>query len=176
MNVILLAALAAFCLVGIVLAALQLPGTWLIAAAAVGYDWCHDWHQFGWKWLVAMGLLAGAAEFVDFLSALLATHKAGASRRASVGAIAGGLLGMFALSLPLPLIGTIAGGLVGCFLGAFVGELSGGNRAEGDGGHRLATGTRVGLYAALGRLLGLLVKTAVAMILAGLAIRLALQK
>ena len=119
MSIALLIGLAVICVAGVVLAALQLPGTWLILAAALAYDWYGGWTEIGWKWLVGLAVVAVIAEVADSASAVLLARRAGASRRASIGALVGGFAGMFVLSVPLPLVGTIVGGLVGCFVGAW---------------------------------------------------------
>jgi uncharacterized protein YqgC (DUF456 family) len=152
---------------GIVLAVMQLPGSWLILAAALGYDWYYGFSRIGWKWLVALTVLAAAAEVVEALSSAVIARRAGASRRASIGALLGGLIGMFSLSfvVPIPIIGTIAGGFLGCFLGALLGEMT-----QHDD---LTKGTRVGIFAMIGRLLGLIAKTAASLTIAGAVVLLA---
>src|SRR5262245_45767082 len=157
-NIALLVLLILVACAGIVLAAMQLPGVWLILAAAAGYDWYHGWTCIGWKWLLAMAVLAAMAEIIEALSSAIVASRAGASRRASVGAILGGLIGMFMLSLPLPIIGTIAGGFIGCFAGAVVAELT----VHDD----MMKGARVGVFAMIGRLLGLIAKTMAAVTIA----------
>jgi uncharacterized protein YqgC (DUF456 family) len=141
---------------GIVLAVMQLPGSWLILAAALGYDWYYGFSR-----------IAAAAEVVEALSSAVIARRAGASRRASIGALLGGLIGMFSLSfvVPIPIIGTIAGGFLGCFLGALLGEMT-----QHDD---LTKGTRVGIFAMIGRLLGLIAKTAASLTIAGAVVLLA---
>ncbi len=178
-SALLLIALILFALAGIVLAAFQLPGTWVILAAAIGYDWYFGFQRLGWKWLVALAAVAVIAEVLDSLFAVAMARKAGASRRAAVGALIGGFVGMFVLSLPMPVVGTIAGGLLGCFAGAFLAELTHPAHpagAELDSGDRIALGTRVGVFAAIGRIMGLLAKMAAAFVIAGAAVALAIMK
>ncbi len=166
MSIALLIGLAVICVAGVVLAALQLPGTWLILAAAAAYDWYGGWTEIGWKWLVGLAVVAVIAEVADSASAVLLARRAGASRRASIGALVGGFAGMFMLSLPLPLIGTIVGGLVGCFVGAWVGEMS----VRDD----MTASAKIGAFAALGRLVGLIAKTGAAFAIAGATMTLAI--
>jgi uncharacterized protein YqgC (DUF456 family) len=149
---------------GVLLAALQLPGTWLLLAAAVGYDWYYSWQRIGWKWLLALAAVAVVAEVTDSLASLIAARRAGASRRAAVGALLGGFAGMILLSVPVPLIGTIVGGLIGCFLGALLAELT----VRDD----LRAGARVGVFATLGRLAGMASKIAAALVIAGVTLSL----
>ena len=66
------------------------------------------------------------------------------------------------LSVPLPIIGTLIGGAVGCFLGALIGELSVTDN--------VVHGARVGLFAAIGQVLGAVSKTVAAMLMAGVAV------
>jgi len=147
-------------LAGVILAALQLPGTWLILAAAVGYDAYHAWQRMGWFWLLTVAAIAVSAELLDSIAALLAARRAGASRRAAIGALIGGFAGMILFSLPVPLVGTIIGGLLGCFLGGLIGEWT----VRED----LAAGAKVGLFATCGRLAGLLLKLAAALVMGGI--------
>ncbi|MCG8409346.1 MAG: DUF456 domain-containing protein [Phycisphaerales bacterium] len=165
MDILLLTILILIAVVGVILAVLQLPGTWLIVAAAAGYDWYYDWQQFGWPWLAVLLFIAGLAELFEFMAGAVVARKAGASRRAAIGAMIGGFLGMFILSIPVPVFGTIVGGLLGCFLGALISELS----LDKD----LKTGARVGTFATIGRLIGLVAKSSAAMVIAGTTVSLA---
>jgi uncharacterized protein YqgC (DUF456 family) len=165
MDVLLLVGLILVAVIGIILAAFQLPGTWLILLTAALYDWRSGWHEIGWKWLTALAVIAAVAELCDTLAGVIMAKRAGASRRAAIGSIIGGFAGMLMLSVPLPVIGTIVGGLIGCFAGALLGELSLHDN--------VMTGARVGLFATLGRLLGLMVKTAAAVVVAGAVVSLA---
>lgn len=167
MNSLLLISLIVLCLSGTALAVLQLPGTWVILISAVGYDWYYGWERIGWQWLVGLGLLAVAAEVVDSLAAIVAARRAGASRRAALGALVGGFAGMLLLSVPVPVIGTVIGGLVGCFVGALGAELTKRND--------LAAGARVGLFATIGRVIGLAAKTSAALVIGGATVVMALR-
>jgi len=144
---------------GIVLAVLQLPGTWVIIASAVGYDWYYDWQRIGWVWLVSLVVFAVIAEVFDSLAGVVAAKKAGASRRAAIGALVGGIVGMLVFSIPVPVFGTVVGGLLGCFVGALAAELS----LRKD----FSTGAKVGLFATIGRLVGIVAKTSPPLIIAG---------
>ncbi len=166
MDVLLAILLVLLAAGGVILAALQLPGTWIILAAGIGYDWYYDWQRIGWQGLAMLLGVAVVAEAVDTFASLVVAKRAGASRRASIGALLGGFGGMFFLSLPAPVVGTIAGGLIGCFAGALVGEWT----VRSD----LSAGARVGLFATCGRLAGLLLKTAAAFAMAGALIGLAI--
>jgi uncharacterized protein YqgC (DUF456 family) len=165
METFLFIALVTLALAGVALAAFTLPGSWIILASAIGYDCYFGWQRFGWKWLVALGAIALAAEIVELAASAVVAGKAGASRRAAVGSLLGGFAGMLLLSVPIPVIGTILGGFIGCFIGALAGEMT----LRDD----LRSGVRVGLFATLGRLLGMMVKISAAMAIAGAVISLA---
>ncbi len=161
-----LTGLAMLAVAGLVLAVLQLPGSWLILAAAVGYDWYYGWDRLTLKWLIALAVVAILAELFELLSGAFVAKQAGASRKAMIGAVIGGFVGMIALSIPVPIIGTIIGGMIGCFAGAVIGEMSVHSR--------IGDGTRVGVFAVIGRILGLFAKTTAAVIIAGVTITLAI--
>ena len=163
---LLLILLILLCLVGILLAAFQLPGNWLVFASALGYDAYYHWQRFGWKWLALFGVMALAGEIAELLSSAIAAKRAGASRRAGLAALVGGFAGMLILSIPIPIIGTIVGGMIGCFSGALIAEMT----LHDD----LAKGTRVGLFATLGRLIGLVAKLALTLAMSGGSVALAL--
>ena len=96
--------------IGVLLAALQLPGTWIIFCAAVVYDWAYDWQRMGPTALAVFGGLVVGAEILDQVSGMVLTGRAGGSKRASWGGLIGGIAGMFLFTFPVPVIGTIAGG------------------------------------------------------------------
>lgn len=169
-------ALALACLAGLLLAAFQLPGVWLILIAGMCYDWRHGFAAIGWKWLAALAVVALAGEVIETLASVAMARRVGAGRRAAVGALLGGFAGMFLLSLPLPLIGTIAGGVLGCFAGAALAEWTNPDFGLRAGDDRLAHGARVGVFAAIGRVLGLMVKLAAAFVVAGAVLTLAIAR
>ena len=149
---------------GWLLAVFQLPGTWFIVASAAVYDWHFEWGSITWQVLAVMALLAAAAEVADLLAGMKGAQKAGASRAASWGALIGGIGGMLAFTplIPIPIMGSILGGLLGCFGGAFVVE----RYFHGDTGKS----AKVGFGAAVGRLVGLLIKLMTAIVISGIAV------
>ncbi len=151
-------------LAGWLLAVFQLPGTWFILAATTAYDWHFDWDRITWPALAVMALLAVVAEVADLLAGMKGAQKAGASRAASWGALVGGIGGMLAFTplIPIPILGSILGGLLGCFGGAFVVE----RYFHGDTGKS----AKVGFGAAVGRLVGLLIKLMTAIVISGIAV------
>ena len=168
-NVI-ITALVLACLAGVVMTALRLPGTWLIAGAALGYGWWSGWMGIGTALACIVVAIAIVGEIMEFALTAITAQKAGASRQAAWGGLIGGFLGMLflasLLSLPMPIVGTmigaIAGALVGCFGGAMIAELA--------VRKKLAQSTKVGLFSALGFVLGMTAKIAIALVMSGLVI------
>lgn len=155
-----LIALLAFA--GVVLAAVRLPGTWLILIVATVYGWFTDWQAITGGILIILVVAAVLGELAELLSAAVTVRKTGASRKATWGALIGGFAGMFVFSLPLPIIGTIFGAMAGCFAGALIGEMM--------SQKNLRQGTRVGKASVVGFVLGMAIKTAIAFMMAGLLV------
>ncbi len=143
------------CLLGAVMTAVRLPGTWLIVVAAAAYGWWSDWQGVPiWLLLVLAGV-ALLGEVFEFLASALTARRAGGSRRAAIGGLIGGFVGMFALAIvPIPILSSVIGALLGCFIGAMVGELTVHNR--------MAQGTKVGFFSMLGFVIGMAAKMAIA--------------
>lgn len=163
-------ALVVCCLLGVLLTAVRLPGTWLIVMAALGYGWWSNWESVG---PVTIAVLAGIAlfgEITDLTMSAVTARKAGATRQAAWGGLVGGVGGMIflssLLSLPFPVIGTVvgatAGALVGCFGGAMLVELA--------MRKKLTQGAKVGLFSAIGFVLGMATKIALALAMTGLVL------
>ena len=160
-DILLTSAIVLVCMIAVAATAVRLPGTWVIVAASVALGWWTDWERVGVTLIVVLAVLAVAGEVVELLMSVVTARRAGASRRAAWGGLLGGILGMFFLTflVPVPLVGTMVGALAGCFAGAMIAELSA-NR-------RLAHGTRVGLFSAIGFALGTAAKIAVALAMSG---------
>lgn len=141
--------------VGAVLSLLfGLPGTFVILGAALVYAWVTGFTGVGWAtigWLTGLALLG---EAIEFLASSAGASGARPSWRvfggALIGSFVGGLLGVpFLFGL-----GALPGALVGAFAGAALAVASEG----GDTNAAVATG-----FAAMrGRLLGFVLKAAVA--------------
>ena len=114
-----------------------LPGIPLVLAGLVLGAWIDDFAYVGRGTLITIGLLALLATAVEFAASALGAKRAGAHRRAVIGAALGALVGIF-FALP--------GILIGPFAGAVIGEFS----ARGD----LARAGRVGVATWIGMLLG----------------------
>jgi uncharacterized protein YqgC (DUF456 family) len=150
-------------LAGVVLTVATLPGTWLILLVTIGYGaLTHSAGYVGIKSIVALFLLAVSGELIDIFGSGAGAKKAGASRRAMLGAVVGGLLGAIFLSFILFFpVGTIAGACIGCFVGSGLMELW----ARRDVGQSV----RVGFHAAKGRLMSIFGRIMVALIMFAVA-------
>lgn len=128
-----------------------LPGAPLIFFGLVAAAWADDFAYVGWGWLLLLGALAALTYVVDFAATALGAQRYGASPRAVIGAVVGGLLGLFFFPFGL---------VLGPFLGALLAELS--QRKD------LEAAQRAGFGAALGFLLGSVAKLAIAFTMIGL--------
>ena len=145
--------------------ALGLPGHWVMWGLAVIVElsdglWLPDGERFTFGWL-ALGLvllLGVIGEIAEFGFGVIGADKGGASRRGQIGAFVGGILGaIFGTAIPIPLIGSLIGALGGTFFGAYLGEksLSGEKKPENKQAAKTA------MWATLGRVAGVAVKSAV---------------
>lgn len=143
---------------GLFLNILGLPGLWLLVAATAGFAWATGWDIYvGWPSLIALVLLGLLAELAEFLAGAAGSKAAGGRTRGMIGAVVGALIGGIVFSvLPPPVIATIVGACLGAFVGAAGMELS-----DKDFRHAM----KVGYGAAKGRLLGIVVKTAVGVVM-----------
>jgi len=147
-------ALAALLIVaGVMAAALpSLPGIplvfgglWLLA----GVD---HYRHLGFGWLLAIGVVGAVGLGLDLIAGALGAKRAGASRRAVIGALAGSLVGLL-FGLP--------GLLLGPFVGAVLGELTAGNS--------VLRSTEAGVGAWVGILFGTLAKLVACLMMLALA-------
>ena len=149
--------LGAVMVISLFLIPLGLPGTWLMIAAAIGYNALLGGEPIGWLTIGAMVVLATIAEVFEFTLSVRYTKKYGGSRRAGWGAIIGGIAGAI-IGVPVPIIGSIIGAFAGSFLGALVAEYT--RKTDAGAATRVATG------ALLGRVVAAAMKTAVGCIIA----------
>lgn len=141
---------------------LGLPGNWLMVvtvAIVLWVQWDAPARMFSIGVLVAMTALAGLGEILELTAGALGARQAGASRRASIGALVAGVGGAVAgtFLIPIPVVGSIVGACLGASLAALGLEYSGGRSLEES--------VRSGLGAGKGRLLGTLVKLAVGLVI-----------
>ena len=130
-----------------------LPGVPLVFAGLFVGAWIGNFETIGWITIGVLALLALVAWAVDFLAGALGARYLGASSRAFWGATFGAIVGIF-FGLP--------GIVLGPFIGAVLGELSG-------GGDLLQSG-RSGLGAWLGMVVATAAKLAIAFLMIGIVI------
>jgi uncharacterized protein YqgC (DUF456 family) len=130
-----------------------LPGVLLIFAGMLLGAWIDHFQRIGWPTLTILGILTGLALVADLIATALGARRLGASRRAVIGSVVGGLVGPFT---GLGLIGL----LLGPFIGAVIGELI--------ARRPMATAARVGFGTWLGLVIGTLVKLALAVGMLGI--------
>ena len=135
-------------LVGTVVPAL--PGAPLVFAGLFFGAWIGDFETVGWVTIGILAALAALAWAIDFVAAALGARYVGAGPRAFWGATVGALVGMF-FGLP--------GLVLGPFIGAVLGELS--------GGQGLAWSGRAGVGAWLGIVVATAAKLALVFLMIG---------
>jgi uncharacterized protein YqgC (DUF456 family) len=131
--------LVAIVLLGLVLIPFGLPGTWIMAAGALGYSLLVP-GSISVFTTVIVALMALVGEIIEFTLTAKYTKKYGGSRRASWGAIIGGTIGAF-MGVPVPIVGPVIGAFLGAFVGAFAAELTLGNVGSAT---KVATGALIG--------------------------------
>jgi uncharacterized protein YqgC (DUF456 family) len=119
-----------------------LPSTPLVLLGAVGHKLYFGPAGAAWWLLVVLAVMTLLSLVMDYLASVYGAKKLGATWRGAVGAIVGGLIGLF-FNLP--------GILLGPFIGAALFELAGGR--EWKAASRAGVGATLGLLAgALGKL------------------------
>lgn len=154
--------LATICTLALFLVPLGLPGTWVMIAAAIGYDMLVPQSQIGGWVIGAAGAMGLVAEYFEFALAGRYARKYGGSRRAGWGALIGGFVGAI-MGVPVPILGSMIGAFAGAFVGALVAEYT---RREATAG----TATRVATGALIGRVAAAAIKTALAAVIAVLLV------
>jgi uncharacterized protein len=128
------------CLVlGLVMIPFGLPGTWIMAGAALGYSLLVP-NSIGVFTTVVVAVMALVGEVIEFTLTGKYTRKYGGSRRASWGAIIGGIVGAI-MGVPVPIVGSVIGAFAGAFVGAFLAQLTQGSVGDAT---RVATGALIG--------------------------------
>lgn len=144
---------------------LGLPGLWLMLIAHIAYTWATGWdHYTGWHSILALFVLAVAAEVIEFVAGAAGSKSAGGTKRGMAGAITGGLVGgiVGTIVIPIPVVGAIIGAVAGSFAGAAVIE----KMIHPD--NRRAF--RIGYGAAKGRLAGIIIKSGVGLVMAAVSL------
>ncbi len=127
------------------------PGTPVVLLAAVGHRLCFGAAGANNWVLLVLGLLTLVSLLIEWLAGVVGTRKFGGTWRGMVGALVGGVAGMF-FSLP--------GIILGPIIGAVVFELAGG--CGMDQAARAGAGTLVGW------LVGSAAKVAIGVVMIGL--------
>jgi uncharacterized protein YqgC (DUF456 family) len=130
-----------------------LPGVPLVFLGLLIGAWIGNFEIIGWTTIGVLAVLAIIAWVVDFLAGAAGARYLGASSRAFWGATIGAIAGIFF---------GIAGMLLGPFIGAVLGELSGGSNVVQSG--------RAGVGAWIGMVLATAVKLAIAFLMIGIFI------
>jgi uncharacterized protein YqgC (DUF456 family) len=118
------------------------PSTPLVLIAAIGHKLYFGPTGAAWWVLVILAAFTALSLVMDYVATVYGAKKLGATWRGAVGAIVGGLIGLF-FSLP--------GILLGPFIGAFLFEMAGGR--EWREASKAGVGATLGLLAgALGKL------------------------
>ena len=135
-------------LVWLALTLLGLPGNWLMIVTAALVTWWVDPPLIGKGVFIAVVLLAGVGEIVEFCAGALGSRLGGGGKWASLAALIGGIAGAIlgTVFIPIPVIGTILGAAIGAFAGSAGVELYAG-RSRGEA-------FRAGRGAAIGHVTG----------------------
>lgn len=128
-----------------------LPGTPLILAGAVLFAVADDFDRVGVFHLIVLGLLAVLSYVLDYVSGAIGARKLGGSRFAVLGALAGGIVGIFFGPL-----GIVLGPIAGAIGFEFV------YRRD------VLIGLKSGLGTVLGLLMGVVAKFSIAVVMVGL--------
>ena len=124
------------------------PGTLVVLAAAVVHRLCFGQDSVSNFVLVILAALTAAAMAFDFLAGMFGANKFGATWRGMLGAMLGGLIGLFF-------------GLPGIILGPFVGA----TLFELLGDRELKMALKAGLGATLGLFAGIIGKFSIAVVM-----------
>ena len=114
------------------------PGTLVVLAAAIGHRLCFGPASVNQSVLIILVLLTVVALVLDFVAGWFGANKFGATWRGALGAVLGGIVGLF-FGLP--------GIIIGPFVGATLLELTGGR--EWKPASKAGLGATVGLLAGI---------------------------
>lgn len=145
--------LALFCLLGLAFLILGLPGTFVIVGASAIYGWMTGFQALTWGTVGLLLIMALVGEVIEFASTVMG-GKEQPSRRVAISAVLGAIVGgIFGVPFFFG-VGALFGALGGAFAGAWL--------AATAEGHSHDRAVRHGFDALRGRLLGFIVKTAIA--------------
>jgi hypothetical protein len=154
LHVLGLFALAAMCAASLVSLIFGLPGTFLIVGAALVYASATGFAAVRWSTVGWLLLLALAGEGMELFAAAAGAGGERPSTRVTIFTLTGGIVGGIAGAPFLLGLGSLLGALAGAFAGASIAVVLQG----GTTGSAL----RTGLAAMRGRLLGFVLKSALA--------------
>lgn len=144
-----------------------LPGNWLAVFAMAVYAWLGPESGRAQLGLMPLGIAFLAAvlgEVVEFAAGAVGASRAGASRRGTIMAIAGSMVGAVAggiIGLPIPVLGPVLAALLFGGLGASVGAML----AEWNDGKPWQENWRIGHAAFWGRTTGTFGKMLVGLVI-----------
>ncbi len=157
METLLAILFASVLVVGLLSIPFGMPGTAIIAAAAVVYGFLTDFSLVTPSLAIVMVSLAALAEVLEFVLGLVGAGRSDASRRGMVGAVVGGIVGgILGAGLFLGL-GAIPGVLAGTFAGVFAVELTRNLRPR--------EAARAARGALVGRATGIIIKFVLAVVM-----------
>ncbi len=97
------------------------PGCWIIFAETIVFALVTGGEHGIAHWdVLALFVMAGVGEVLEFLVTAYGAKKFGASNRAIIAALVGGLVGAIVVNFFFWLIGALIGAFAGVFLGAFL--------------------------------------------------------
>lgn len=133
------AGIALLCLLGLLLSAVGVSGTWLVVAASAVATLLGGGDFPKWGVVIAMAVLSVLVELAEWSASHWGVRRRGGSRLAGFAAMVGGFLGaLLGFLIPIPIVGNLIGLLAGSFGLAFLVER---NRLQHDGhAARIATG------------------------------------
>jgi len=123
-----------------------LPGNWLVFLGVFLYGLYDHFQVVTWPFVGVVLVLTLLATVLDYLAGLVGARRVKASRSGEVGAVVGGIVGIFVFG-PL-------GVVLGPFLGAITGEVAAGRSSR--------EAFRVGFGAVVGVMGGVLIKVLIA--------------
>ena len=128
-----------------------LPGTPVVLIAAIGHRLYFGEASINNFFLVVLVVLTGLSLVLDFIASTLGAKKFGATWRGMVGAVVGGIIGLFF---------NIPGIILGPFLGAMILEMTGGKEFK--------IAAKAGAGAVVGLLLGVIGKFSICVMMIAL--------
>lgn len=148
-------------IVGMLLTAVTLPGTWINIAGVLLIHALWKPNLIGNPWWTfgACAVIAAIAEIIEFAAGAAGAAKGGSSRAGAVAAMLGAFAGAILLSPVLFPIGTIAGGVLGAAGATILVERGIKKKSWEDS-------ARAGKGAALGRVVATVAKTSCAITIA----------